>query len=229
MPRDPALLERILLAVRKPESFLFTSTVPPEERWFVAQLRQLIVAELAAPAAEIPIGLETLTAALEPLTMTEKQAAWLETMRYSPAQAGPMLRVSPDTVEKVRDRAAELIRGQVDSWRRTLLAENGPALGREAAGRHDGGLPAHQGVPGCGGRAHDLARPRNDGAASADLLALRGSLLPHVGSCTPAARQPAAFGSRGRAVSFAVRRCGAEASGLEAADRRSVVSRFLPL
>ena len=99
----------------------------------MAQLRQLMVAELAAPAAEIPIDLETLTAALEPLTMTEKQAAWFETMRYSPAQAGPMLRVSPETVEKVRDRAAELIRGQVDSWRRTLLAENGPALGREAA------------------------------------------------------------------------------------------------
>jgi hypothetical protein len=54
-------------------------------------------------------------------------------MRYSPVQAGPMLRVSPETVEKVRDRAAELIRGKVDSWRRTLLAENGPALGREAA------------------------------------------------------------------------------------------------
>jgi hypothetical protein len=65
--------------------------------------------------------------------MTEKQAAWLETMRYTPEQAGPMLRVSPQTVEKVRDRAAELIRGKVDSWRRTLLAENGPALGREAA------------------------------------------------------------------------------------------------
>ena len=130
---DAALLEHILLAVRRPESFLFQSAEPPEERWFVAQLRQLIVTELAAPAAEIPLDLEILTAALEPLTMTEKQAAWLETMRYSPAQTGPMLRVSPETVEKVRDRAAELIRGKVDSWRRTLLAENGPALGREAA------------------------------------------------------------------------------------------------
>ena len=130
---DAALMERILLAVRKPDSFLFHSTEPPEERWFVAQLRQVIVAEVGAPAAEIPIDLETLTAALGPLTMTEKQAAWLETMRYTPEQAGPMLRVSPQTVEKVRDRAAELIRGKVDSWRRTLLAENGPALGREAA------------------------------------------------------------------------------------------------
>ena len=155
----------------------------------MGQLRQLIVGELEAPAAEIPIGLETLTAALGPLTMTERQAAWLETMRYPAAQAGPMLRVSPDTVEKVRGRAAELIRGHVDSWRRTLLTENGPALGREAAGGIGGGLPAHQGVPGRGGRAHDVAGQGNDGAASARVLALRGSFLPDVGSGTSVARQ----------------------------------------
>ena len=131
--RDAALLNQILLSVRRPESFLFQSAEPPEERWFVAQLRQLTVAELAAPPAEIPLDLETLTAALGPLTMTEKQAAWFETMGYSTAQAGPMLRVSPETAEKVRHRAADLIRGKVNSWRRTLLAENGPALGREAA------------------------------------------------------------------------------------------------
>src|ERR1035438_2855921 len=58
---DAALLDHILATVRKPESFLFQSTAPPEERWFVAQLRQLMVAELASPAAEIPIGLDTLT------------------------------------------------------------------------------------------------------------------------------------------------------------------------
>ena len=130
---DAGLVNHILLTVRKPESFLFHSTEPPEERWFVAQLRQLIVGELGAPAAEIPLDLETLTAALGPLTMTEKQAAWLETMRYPAKAAGAMLRVSAETVEKVRGRAAELLRGKVDAWRRTLLAENGPALGREAA------------------------------------------------------------------------------------------------
>jgi hypothetical protein len=47
-----------------------------------------------------------------------------------------MLRISAQTVEKVRERAAELIRGTVDSWRQTLLAENGPALGREAVAGH---------------------------------------------------------------------------------------------
>ena len=130
---DPMLLERILLAVRKPESFVFQATEPPEERWFVSQLRQIVMAELHSPAAEIALDLEQVAAALEPFTMTEKQAAWLETMRYAPEDAGPMLRVSAETVEKVRVRAAELIRGKVDAWRRTLLAENGPALGREAA------------------------------------------------------------------------------------------------
>ena len=131
--QDAVLLNQILLSVRRPESFLFHSAEPPEERWFVAQLRHLVVAELAAPPAGIPLDLETLTAALGPLTMTERQAVWFETMGYSPTHTGPMLRVSPDAVDKVRHRAAELIRGKVDSWRRTLLAENGPALGREAA------------------------------------------------------------------------------------------------
>ena len=38
---DAALAERIVLKVRTPDSFIFRATEPPEERWFVAQLRQL--------------------------------------------------------------------------------------------------------------------------------------------------------------------------------------------
>jgi hypothetical protein len=132
---DAALLERVLLAIRQPGCGIFQSAAQPEERWLVSELRLIVVTELAAPAAEIEIDLDTVAAALAPLTMTEKQAAWFETMHHTPAAAGPMLRVSPETVEKVRERAAELIRGKVDTWRRTLLAENGPALGREALER----------------------------------------------------------------------------------------------
>jgi hypothetical protein len=55
-------------------------------------------------------------------------------MRYSPEQTAAMLRVSAATVEKIRARAAELIRGKVDAWRRTLLVENGIGLARAAAG-----------------------------------------------------------------------------------------------
>lgn len=140
---DPKLLERVLLAIRKPESSMFNSIEPAPERWFVAELRQKVTAELQAAAPEFEIDLEALGKALAPMTMTEKQAVWFETMRYAPAETGPMLRISAQTVEKVRERAAEMIRGTVDAWRRTLLAENGAALGREAqAARGEDCLPA---------------------------------------------------------------------------------------
>jgi len=133
---DPKLLERVLLAIRTPESSMFHSVEPAPERWFVAELRQKVLAELTPPAAELAIDLEAVSAALEPFTMTERQAVWFDTMHYAPAETGPMLRISAQTVEKVRERAAELIRGKVDSWSRTLLAENGAALGREALAAH---------------------------------------------------------------------------------------------
>jgi len=130
---DPALLERLLLTIRDPQSSLFQSIEPAPERWLVAELRQKALAQLAAPDPEIAIDLETVADALQPLTMVEKQAAWIETMRYSAPETGAMLRVAPQTVEKIRDRAAELVRQKVDAWRRSLLAENGPQLGRAAA------------------------------------------------------------------------------------------------
>lgn len=130
---EPAVVERVLMAARKPESSLFASLEPAPERWFVAELRQKVLAELPLPPAEIGIELEDVAAALEPMTMLEKQVAWIETMRYNPQETGAMLRMAPATVEKIRDRAAELLRGKVDAWRRSLLADNGLALGRAAA------------------------------------------------------------------------------------------------
>ena len=109
----------------------FAGLQPSPERPFVAWLRQQV---MAAPAAEseIPLSLATLHEALEALTVVEKEAVWLESMGYSSADAGRMLRMDPATVEKIRARASELIRDRVGRWRRTLLAENGFALGREA-------------------------------------------------------------------------------------------------
>ena len=128
--------QAILLQLRDPKSSLFASMEPGPERWFVGELRQHVLATLPVPAAEIELELSTVAEALAPLTVTEKLAAWLESMRYSPEQAAAMLRVSAATVEKIRARSAELIRGKVDAWRRTLLAENGLALGRAAAAAH---------------------------------------------------------------------------------------------
>jgi hypothetical protein len=119
--------------LRDPKSSLFQSMEPAPERWLIAEMRQRIVASMPAASPEIPLDLETVADALAPLTMTEKQAAWFETMRFPPKQAADALRMAGPTVEKIRARADELIRGKVDSWRRELLAENGRALGLEAA------------------------------------------------------------------------------------------------
>jgi hypothetical protein len=131
-PAGTGVLERVLAAARQPESGLFQSLEPAPERWFVAQLRQKVVAELATPAPAADLDLETVAAALEPLTLVEKEAVWLETMLYPPAATGVLLRMAPPTVEKIRARGADLLRAKVDSWSRNLLAANGSALGRAA-------------------------------------------------------------------------------------------------
>lgn len=131
---DAGALDRVLLAVRRPESSLFQSVEAVPERWFIADLRQVVLAETPIPAPDIEVDLETVAAAFEPLTLVEKQVAWIETMHYDAGETGAMMRMAPQTVEKIRERSAELLRGKVDSWRRTLLAENGRLLGEAAAG-----------------------------------------------------------------------------------------------
>ena len=134
---DDALVARVLAGLRQPQSNLFASLEPSPERWFVAELRQRVLGAVESLEAgadpDIEIGLETLAAALAPFTVVEKQAIWLESMRYAPADAGVLLRMEPRTVEKIRDKAAERIRQNVEAWRRTILADNGAPLGRAAA------------------------------------------------------------------------------------------------
>ena len=134
---DRALIDRVLVNLHQPASSLFQSLDPAPERAFVSELRQRVLAGVEAdrPSAppEVPIDVETLGAALEPLTLTEKLVAWFDTMLYADADTGRMLRMSSETAGKIRARAAELVRGSVDTWSSTLLADNGPLLGRAAA------------------------------------------------------------------------------------------------
>jgi hypothetical protein len=134
---DRALLERVLRALCQSESSLFQSLDPAPERTFVAELRQHVLREVeagrAVAAPEISIDLETLGVALEPFTLTERQVVWFETMRYGDADTARMLRMSPQTAEKIRVRGAEAIRSRTDSWRSSLLADNGRVLGQAAA------------------------------------------------------------------------------------------------
>jgi hypothetical protein len=122
-----------LTMLRDPAAGLFQSMAPAPERWFVAELRQRIVAGAPGSTPGIRLDLETVADAFSPLTLVEKQAAWFETMRFSSGQTAEALRMAPSTVEKIRERAGELLRGKVDSWRRGLLPENGRALGMEVA------------------------------------------------------------------------------------------------
>jgi hypothetical protein len=126
------LVEKVLRTA--PESELFRAAEPAPERWFLARLRQYVVGLVERAAPEVEVDLETVAKAFEPLTVVEKQATWMETMGYSPEPSAAMLRMAPGTVQKIRVRAAELLRGSVDSWRQTMLLENGAALGRAAAG-----------------------------------------------------------------------------------------------
>jgi len=119
-------VERIVPHLR---DTLFQSMDPMPERHFIAELRQAVLAALF-PDQPLTADLETLAQALAPLTVVEKKAVWLETMRYSSDDAGRILRMDPKTVEKIRDKAAELIRASQDRWSRTLLADNGRQLGR---------------------------------------------------------------------------------------------------
>ena len=135
-----ANIDDVLLAIRDPgasAASLFASVTPAPEREFLAELRQQVLAILDArsplPEPEVSIDLETLTAALEPLTLLEKQAVWLEAMRYEPAEAGKLLRTGAAAIEKMRENAGARIRAQLDHWRLTLLSENGRQLGRAAA------------------------------------------------------------------------------------------------
>jgi hypothetical protein len=136
-------LDRILRSLRRPGANLFQSLEPSPERPFLAELRQHALRTIQPPAPDIPLDLETVAAALAGLTVVEKQAAWLETLRYDAQQTGTLLRISPETVKKIREKAGELIRGRAAGWRTTILLENGMALGREAdAARGEDCLPA---------------------------------------------------------------------------------------
>src|SRR5215469_9090117 len=130
-------LNQVLVGICSAQSNMFAGMEPLPERPFLAELRQQVLEVLdrlrPQPAPDISIDFETLSAAVEGLTLLEKQAVWFETMLYGPAEAGPLLRTAPTTIEKIREKAAERIRAKADGWRVSVLAENGRQLGREAS------------------------------------------------------------------------------------------------
>ena len=120
--------DRILPQLRP----LLASLEPMPERHFVAELRQAMLAALFADEP-LPIDLEKVQQGWAPLTVVEKKAAWLETMGYGKEDTGRILRVDPNTVEKIRAKAAEALGAIRDGSGRGMPAANGRGLGRAAA------------------------------------------------------------------------------------------------
>ncbi len=131
--RGREMVERILEDLRRRENSVWTQDAIGE-RGFLALVRPLVVdaAGWATEDPAVPLDLATLESALEPLTVVERQIAWFGAMGYDDGAASVIMRVSPETAGKVRERAAELLRARMDHWTRTVVESNGPSLQREA-------------------------------------------------------------------------------------------------
>ena len=83
-----------------------------------------------------------------------------------------MLRMDAKTVEKIRDKAADLLRGAQDRWSRTILEDNGTSLGRGSRGAIHARLCLGQGAAGYDRRPLHLVKAGAGGTPSFRLLAL---------------------------------------------------------
>ena len=127
-----AELRQILTRLREKDGPLMTME-PCHQREFLYQLRPLILecTGTDVKANKDTPDLEAILTALAPLSATERQAAWLESFRYDATEIAVIMRMAPDTVAKLRQRVAELLRGGLDTWSAGMLATHGAALGAE--------------------------------------------------------------------------------------------------
>lgn len=130
------LVERLLGQLKDPQSSLWAAPGHPEERIFVAALRQellrLVESDSPAMPPSVELDLETLTQALAGFTVVDRQYVWLESMGYNTAVTAEMMNLDASSIDAARQRANEALRGVLDRWKLGLIAENGLLLGRLA-------------------------------------------------------------------------------------------------
>jgi hypothetical protein len=130
-----AVIQRLIENWRAPGATLWQRQ-PESERPFLAALRTEVLEQLRQherpQETEIDLPLETLSAATTEFSPLECQVLWLETMRYDAASTAEMLAMAAATVTSIRERAAELLRRNMESWSSQLLFNNGFVLGRAA-------------------------------------------------------------------------------------------------
>jgi hypothetical protein len=137
--RDDDVLAAALKKLRRPELPLYRKDGSGTEREFIAELRAEVLAAAGRGDGQSPpveVDLETLSASLEGFTALERQVIWLETMQYDAPATAPLLNMEAGTVEKVRERASEALRAQMDRWQRGLIRNNAARLAPQAAAAH---------------------------------------------------------------------------------------------
>ncbi|HXG33772.1 MAG TPA: hypothetical protein VNJ11_10420 [Bryobacteraceae bacterium] len=97
--------------ILRPFDFAFFRACPPcSERDFILKLRQHLLASVEADENPAPAAWDSFAASLAGLTFTEKQVVWLEVMGYGTPDSAAMMRMHPEGVERIRRKAAQLLR-----------------------------------------------------------------------------------------------------------------------
>jgi hypothetical protein len=121
---DDSTVDRLLAGEGRLEGYQ-----PAPERAILLRLRDRLVALCGWQGGTAGgLDLPAMDAALQPLTVIERQLIWYETMRYRTQDAALFLHVSEQTAAKAQARAHELLRAALDDWQATILSDNGGAL-----------------------------------------------------------------------------------------------------
>lgn len=110
-----------------------TDIEPMSDREFVARIRPRVLEQCKFTlGAGKALDLAAFSEALTGLTFLERQLVWYETMGCDTIEAARRVRVSPETGAKARDKALELLRGNMDTWNRDVIRDNSGALVEQA-------------------------------------------------------------------------------------------------
>lgn len=134
-------LREIFTATAADDHRFFRSFEGRTERELMVHFRNFVVAHVrsardAARSTGAPVAaLEVLEQALAELTVLQRQAVWLFTMGYAPADVAPIVNVKPETAAEIIASAQEKLRGKMDAWSEGSLRDSLDALREELPAR----------------------------------------------------------------------------------------------
>lgn len=100
-------LDDLVRSLSRPAPGIFQELAPVQERVFVADLRNKVLAMLVPDRQANGADPSAVLGALEPFSLLERQAIWLATLGYDATTCARMLKSDVPMVERVRQKAAE--------------------------------------------------------------------------------------------------------------------------